>query len=72
MRSARSSQQSEVAAWIYAGDLTAQLGPHAACVVGQHIRRLSASDDDEATREWVAIFNKVAILLHGGRDGTLH
>lgn len=55
----------EAEGWIYAGELTAQLGEHAACVVGHHIQRLSGSDDDEAMFAWVAIFNKVAVLLRG-------
>lgn len=62
----------DAAGWIYAGELTAQLGAHAACVVGEHIRRLSGSDDNEATCEWSAIFDKVAVLLRAGNEGPLH
>lgn len=65
-------QTKEAAGWIYAGELTAQLGAHAACVVGQHIRGLSTSDDHEATCDWIAIFHKVAVLLRAGDEGQLH
>jgi hypothetical protein len=62
----------DAADWIYAGELTAQLGAHAACVVGQHIQRLSEARDFAAMDHWRTVFAKVAVLLFAQAEQPLH
>lgn len=61
----------EVEDWLYAGDLTWQLGPGASCGVAKHIQGLDAKNA-VAIVHWAAIFDKVSALLRAEAGGRYH
>jgi hypothetical protein len=58
--------------WIYAGDLTAQLGLHGAIQVLRRLEQVISTGDLQEARRWAGIARKVEHLIWVEAEGVTH